>query len=225
MAATGREKMSTAPKFVEITIAGRVLKLSPLKSEFATAFSEACEALWGAGGRAPFRGALNKAIGEAISFVFVSARPNHPDVTLEELTDEATAWEAYAAIRSLEQLMGDDNGKTTIATKVVNKSICGHDCSFAALKLKELRELQKAREVLHLEEAAGHHVTVFDLFRVWKPFLVISMERAGSTMPDVGEMDFGSAKEFLVAAVQASMEASGTPMASFESTGGEQCQL
>jgi hypothetical protein len=82
---------------------------------------------------------------------------------------------------------------------IVKRSIAGQEYSFAPLKLKHLKAINKARQ----------DRTVFERIDEWAPMIQDSMQRAGSEMPDVEDMDIEQAGEVFAELIKAVMNASG----------------
>lgn len=76
--------MSEPRKFVEVTIAGRTLKLSPLAPEQRQPFSETC-ARWLAAKDKPMDDAFYKDVRDSLGFIFLCAKPSNLHLTLSEL--------------------------------------------------------------------------------------------------------------------------------------------
>jgi hypothetical protein len=199
-------------KTVEVTIAGHTLKLSPLAPDVAASFRETARILWGLDKPTSERGALLRNLSDVTGFIVLSARPSHPDISLEELSDEATAWEIYAAVLKLEISQGDREAMELPAAGAFKTVIDGREYFFAPLRLKELREMQKAMDVRALEIASGRPPVDFDLDH-YKRFVESSMRAAGNDMPNFDEMDLPTATKVFAELMRVAMEASGTPFA------------
>lgn len=77
-------------KTVEVTIADRTLKLSPLKLELVPSARETCDRLVAAKDK-PMDKAWFKDVMDGVAFIFLCAKPTHPDLTLSELENEIAA--------------------------------------------------------------------------------------------------------------------------------------
>ena len=86
---------------------------------------------------------------------------------------------------------------------LVKKEIEGVKYGFAPLKLKELKAVR----------AMNKASDVFQRLDDWKPFIESSMQRAGSTMPDIDDMDLETAGKVFEELLGAVMEASGMKLA------------
>jgi hypothetical protein len=79
--------VSEPRKFVEVTIAGRTLKLSPLPPEQVKPLRETCDR-WEAAKGKPGDEAFFKDVRDSLAFIFLCAKPFHPDLTLAELEND-----------------------------------------------------------------------------------------------------------------------------------------
>ncbi len=87
---------------------------------------------------------------------------------------------------------------------IVKETIEGREYSFAPIKLKELRKLQKDKI------AAGS--TIFEGIDFWKPYIDSSMERAGSQAPDLEDMEVDVANRVFSQLIEGVMKASGVEL-------------
>ncbi|HXM93099.1 MAG TPA: hypothetical protein VOA64_02420 [Candidatus Dormibacteraeota bacterium] len=92
--------------FVEVEIAGRTLKLAPLKRELAGRAGRTAIRLVAAVGQ-PMSDEWIKDNSDALGFVFLAAKKAHPDLTLNDLHDSATAEEIKKALDALGVLTFD----------------------------------------------------------------------------------------------------------------------
>ena len=82
---------------------------------------------------------------------------------------------------------------------IVKRSIAGQEYSFAPLKLKHLKAINRARR----------EQTVFERIDEWAPMIQDSMKRAGSEMPDIEDMDIEQAGEVFAELIKGVLAASG----------------
>jgi hypothetical protein len=82
---------------------------------------------------------------------------------------------------------------------LVKETIGGAEFGFAPLKFKELRAIRQMKQ-------SGDG---FERLDQWTPFLKSSMERAGSTLPDLEEMDVDEFGIVFAELIRCVMKASG----------------
>jgi hypothetical protein len=92
--------MNALPKFVEVAIAGRTLKLSPVKPEHLRPCKETCDRLVAAKGK-PLTPEWFKDARDALGFIFICAKPLHPDLTLSELENDFDEMEFPTGVQQL----------------------------------------------------------------------------------------------------------------------------
>jgi hypothetical protein len=100
------ETVSAVPKFVEVAIAGRTLKLSPLSRAEAGAAARVATRLALAGGK-PITDSWFGDLESLARFIFIAAQKNHPSLTFEEVYDDATFEEVDGAFAALGKFMGE----------------------------------------------------------------------------------------------------------------------
>jgi hypothetical protein len=85
---------------------------------------------------------------------------------------------------------------------LIKETIEGVEYGFAPLKFKELRQIRQMKQA----------TDGFERLDEWTPFLKSSMERAGSQLPDLEEMDVDQFGRVFAALIGCVMKASGVEM-------------
>ena len=85
---------------------------------------------------------------------------------------------------------------------LIKEAVGGVEYGFAPLKFKELRQIRQMKQVDN----------AFERLDQWTPFLKSSMERAGSQLPDLEDMDVDEFARVFAALINYVMKASGVPL-------------
>jgi hypothetical protein len=92
------------------------------------------------------------------------------------------------------------------AVPIVKVTIEGREYSFAPLKIKQMRQLAKAKDM--------QAQNLYESMDLWKPYLEWSMKGAGNEMPDFEDLDAETGVALFAGLIRGVMEASGVKMAS-----------